>query len=136
MPFPSKTDPQPHRAPSAVARCRPGKTDGARRPDTRRTGPRHHPARKTGRCTPPAHSKLKVYLGRVGGSVPPQTFLTNLSKEQKRLVRNNNYTPPPTQKTKSQSQDQSQSQNQSVVQEQQNARVKPVSGTEAAEGAG
>jgi hypothetical protein len=55
------------------------------------------------------------------------------------LVRNNNYTPPPTPKQKSHSQSQSQdksqsqSQNQSVVQEQQNARVKPVNGAGAAE---
>ena len=52
----------------------------ARRPNTRHAGPRHPRARKIGRCTPPCSRKLTVYLGRVGGSVPSQTFLTNLSQ--------------------------------------------------------
>jgi hypothetical protein len=50
------------------------------RTDTRCTGPGHPCARQTGYCAPPRIRKPPVYLGRVGGSVPSQTFLTNLSQ--------------------------------------------------------
>jgi hypothetical protein len=107
-----------------------------RRQDTGRAGPEHPRARKTGPCTPPRTRKLPVYLGRVGGSVPSQTFLTNLSQRAEEVGQEQTTTLHHPPKNKSQNQSQSQSQSQSVVKGQQNARVKPVSGTDAAKRAG
>ena len=113
-----------------------------RRQDTGRAGPGHPRARKTGPCTPPRTRKLPVYLGRVRGSVPSQTFLTNLSQRAEE-VRNNGCTPPPTQKQKSKSKSKSKLKSKSrsksnplLVQEQQNVRAKPAGVRGAAEGAG
>jgi hypothetical protein len=54
---------------------------------------------KPGPVRPRCIRKLRVYLGRVGGSVPSQTFLTSPPQRAKREgeVRNNNSTPRPTQ---------------------------------------
>jgi hypothetical protein len=91
-----------------------------------------------GGVRPPRIRKLPVYLGRVGGSVPSQTFLTNLSQRAEEVGQEQQLhsTTHPKTENQDQSQSQSQSQNQSVVQEQQNVRVKPVHGSEAAERAG
>jgi hypothetical protein len=89
-----------------------------RRQDTGRAGPEHPRARKTGPCTPPRTRKLPVYLGRVGGSVPSQTFLTNLSQRAEEVGQEQQLHSTTHPKTKSQSQSQSQRQRQDQRQSQ------------------
>jgi hypothetical protein len=95
-----------------------------RRQDTGRAGPEHPRARKTGPCTPPRTRKLPVYLGRVGGSVPSQTFLTNLSQRAEEVGQEQQLHSTTHPKTKSKSRSKSKS------------KSKPVSGIRAAEHAG